>query len=50
MKVHVFPVPRGMRPEEAWAEIATMGRYVEYRWWRPRFWPGLRTWATVTEE
>ena len=26
---HVIPVPRGMTPEDAWAEITTMGRLVE---------------------
>lgn len=43
----VFPVPRGMTAEEAFAEMETMGRLVEYRWWRPRFhWPFVR-WASV---
>lgn len=27
--LHVIPVPEGMTPEEAWAEIVTMGRLVE---------------------
>lgn len=27
--VHVFPVPPGMTPDEAWAEICAMGRLVE---------------------
>lgn len=45
MRVAVFPVPAGMTPEEAWLELSVMGRFVEYRWWRPRFrWP-FRTWA-----
>lgn len=36
-----------MNPEEAWAEISTLGRLVEYRWWRPRFhWPFVK-WATI---
>lgn len=25
MSVHVFPVPDGMTPEEAWAEISVFG-------------------------
>lgn len=45
--VHVIPVPGGMTADEAWAEIATLGRLVEYRWWKPRFrWP-WRKWAVV---
>jgi hypothetical protein len=46
-QVHVIPVPRGMTPEEAFAEIETFGELVEYRWWRLRFrWP-WRRWAVV---
>lgn len=46
MKVfHVFPVPKGMDVEEAFAEIEVFGELVEYRWWRLRFhWPFVR-WA-----
>lgn len=29
MAVHVIPVPAGMTPEEAWAEIQVMDRLVE---------------------
>lgn len=48
--VHVFPVPRGMEPEDAWAEISTLGQLIEYRWWRLRFrWP-FRKWAVVVIE
>jgi hypothetical protein len=44
--VHVFPIPRGMTADEAWAEIAVFGYFPEYRWWRLRFhWPFVR-WAT----
>lgn len=43
----MIPVPRGMTPEDAFAEIVTLGELVEYRWWRPRFrWPLLR-WAVI---
>lgn len=38
-----------MGPEDAWVEIETMGRFVEYRWWRLRFrWPFVR-WAVMIE-
>lgn len=48
--VHVIPVPGGMTPEDAFAEIDTYGQLLEYRWWKPRFhWP-LRKWAVVTVE
>jgi hypothetical protein len=48
--LHVIPVPRGMTPEEAHAEIRAFGELVEYRWWRLRFrWP-LVKWAVVEEE
>ena len=44
-EIHVFPVPRGMTADEAFAEMDLMGELVEYRWWRPRFhWP-LVKWA-----
>lgn len=47
MIVHTFPVPAGMTPEEAFAEIEHMGRLVEYRWWKPRFhWPFVK-WAVI---
>lgn len=47
MALHVIPVPGGMTPEDAHEEIMTMGRLVEYRWWRPRFrWP-FRRWAVM---
>lgn len=29
MSVHVIPVPEGMTPDDAWAEIAIMGALVE---------------------
>lgn len=49
MTIHVIPVPRGMSVDEAFDEIQTMGRFVEYRWWRFRFhWP-FRQWAAVQE-
>lgn len=45
--VHVTPVPHGMTADEAFAEIDTMGRLVEYRWWRLRFrWPFVK-WAVI---
>lgn len=28
--LHVIPVPQGMTPEEAWAEIDTFGQLIEY--------------------
>lgn len=47
--IHTIPVPRGYTPEEAWVEISTMGRLVEYRWWKFWFrWPFVR-WAIVVE-
>jgi len=50
--IHVFPVPRGMTPEEAWAELSVFQSFPEYRWWRLRFrWPFLRwAWLRVDEE
>lgn len=45
--LHVIPVPRGMSVEESYEEIATMGRFVEYRWWKLRYrWPFVR-WAVI---
>lgn len=44
MALHVIPVPKGMTAEEAWAEIVTMGRLVECRWWH-RF--TRRSWAVI---
>ena len=45
----VYPVPRGMTDEEAFAEIDLMGELVEYRWWRPRFhWPFVQ-WCVMEE-
>lgn len=47
MELHVIPVPHGMTPEEAFAEIETMGQLVEHRWWNWRYrWP-FRRWAVV---
>jgi hypothetical protein len=43
--VHVIPVPQGMTPEEAWAEIDLMGGLVEYAPMDPRF--VNCTWATI---
>ena len=37
MKVHVYPVPRGYTPEQAWDELETFGKFPEYRWWKLRF-------------
>ena len=45
MSVHVIPVPRGMSPDDAWAEIQVFGRIVEHRWWH-RFTRRCR-WAVV---
>lgn len=30
-RVHVFPVPDGMTPEQAWAEIEVFGKLAEGR-------------------
>lgn len=50
MTVHVFPVPGGMTPEQAFDEIETLGELIEYRWWKPRFhWP-FRCWAVMEVE
>ena len=44
-RYEVFPVPRGMTDDEAFAELSIMGEFREYRWWRLRFrWP-LVKWA-----
>lgn len=43
--LHVIPVPVGMTPGEAWAEIDTMGRLVEYAKADVRF--AHCTWAVV---
>jgi hypothetical protein len=49
--VHVFPIPRGMTADEAFAEIDVMGGLVEYRWWRLRFrWPFVRWGRRQVEE
>jgi len=50
VRVTVFPVPRGMTVDEAWAEQEVMGKLVEYRWWKPRYhWPFVR-WHVMKEE
>jgi len=50
VRVTVFPVPRGMAVDEAWAEQEVMGKLVEYRWWKPRYrWPFVR-WHVMKEE
>jgi hypothetical protein len=43
--VHVFPVPRGMDAEDAWAELETFGRFPEYRWWKLRY--AFPRWAVI---
>lgn len=46
----VIPVPAGMTPEEAFEEMEALGRFLEYRWWKPRFhWPLLK-WAVIEYE
>ena len=37
-RVVVFPVPRHMTPDEAFAELEALGHFHGYRWWKPRFW------------
>ena len=49
--LHVFPVPRGITDEEAFAECELMGGFVEYRWWRLRFrWPFVKWCVWEVEE
>lgn len=48
--LHVYPVPHGMTPEEAWEEIEVMGHLVEYSRWNWRYWPGFRSWAVMPKE
>jgi hypothetical protein len=47
-EVHVYPVPRGYTPEQAWEEINVFGQLVDYRWWKPRFW--CPRWAVMEVE
>lgn len=46
--LHVIPVPEGMTPLEAFAEIQTMGELVEFDPHDPRF--TSCTWAVVEED
>lgn len=49
-ELHVIPVPFGMTAEDSWAEFEAMGEFVEYRWWKWRYWPGFRSWAVIRVE
>jgi len=48
--VHVWPVPRHMTPQDALEELMTFGRFVEYRWWKPRWWLKPSWWVTIIDE
>lgn len=48
---HVFPVPKGMTDEQAFAELDVFGYFPEYRWWRLRFrWPFVKWTYWIIEE
>jgi hypothetical protein len=39
-----------MTPQDALEELMTFGRFVEYRWWKPRWWLKPSWWVTIIDE